>query len=412
MPHGGYQGIDWESNIDYGRMKRERLARAKASMKEKGLSALICYDFDNIRYITGTHIGEWNRDKMNRYCILIDGVDQPFLFDGAAPSKRLRVDWLDKDHIMPAVGSMRGAIPKEAGMVDIVIKDVVKYLREYGADKGKVGMDITDISLIRGFEAEGIEIVDGQEAMVDARLIKTEDEIQLLKQSAAMVDAVYYDIAKAMRPGVLENELVALANYKLFNWGAERVMFVNSISGERGNPHSHTFSNRMVRPGEIVYLDIGNCVNGYMTCYYRTFCCGVPNADQRKAYERALKWIYDAIGQIKEGNTSADVAKMFPTAQEMGFKNEEEAFMLQFAHGIGLGLWEKPVISRLFSLEHPFELKEGMTFAIETWCPSEDGSGSARIEEEIVVRKDGPEIITKFPVQEMTSCGLPGCQFL
>lgn len=211
-------------------------------------------------------------------------------------------------------------------------------------------MDITDIPLIRGFEAEGIEIVDGQEAMVDARLIKTEDEIQLLKQSAAMVDAVYYDIAKAMRPGVLENELVALANYKLFNWGAERVMFVNSISGERGNPHSHTFSNRMVRPGEIIYMDIGNCVNGYMTCYYRTFCCGVPNADQRKAYERALKWIYDAIGQIKEGNTSADVAKMFPTAQEMGFKNEEEAFMLQFAHGIGLGLWEKPVISRLFSL--------------------------------------------------------------
>ena len=412
MPHGGYQGIDWESNIDYGRMKRERLARAKASMKEKGLSALICYDFDNIRYITGTHIGEWIRDKMNRYCILIDGVDQPFLFDGAAPSKRLRVDWLDKDHIMPAVGSMRGAIPKEAGMVDIVIKDVVKYLREYGADKGKVGMDITDIPLIRGFEAEGIEIVDGQEAMVDARIIKTEDEIQLLKQSAAMVDAVYYDIAKAIRPGVLENELVALANYKLFNWGAERVMFVNSISGERGNPHSHTFSNRMVRPGEIIYMDIGNCVNGYMTCYYRSFVCGVPNAAQRKAYEKAHKWIYDAIGQIKEGNTSADVAKMFPTAQELGFNNEEEAFMLQFAHGIGLGLWEKPVISRLFSLEHPFELKEGMTFAIETWCPSEDGTGSARIEEEIVVRKDGPEVITKFPVDEFTSCGLPGCQFL
>ena len=93
---------------------------------------------------------------------------------------------------------------------------------------------------------------------------------------------------------------------------------------------------------------------------------------------------------------------MFPTAQELGFKNEEEAFMLQFAHGIGLGLWEKPVISRLFSIEHPFELKEGMTFAIETWCPSEDGSGSARIEEEIVVRKDGPEIITKFPVDGFT----------
>ncbi|MCO7120517.1 Xaa-Pro peptidase family protein [Ihubacter massiliensis] len=412
MPRGGYQGIDWESNIDYSRMKKERLERAKKSMKEKGLSAIICYDFDNIRYITGTHIGEWNRDKMNRYCILIDGVDQPFLFDSAAPSKRLRVDWLDKDHIMPAVGSMRGGIPKEVGMVEQVVEEVTGYLREYGADKGKVGMDITDIPLIRGFESKGIEIVDGQEAMVDARIIKTEDEIQLLKQSAAMVDAVYYDIAKAIRPGVLENELVALANYKLFNWGAERVMFVNSISGERGNPHSHTFSNRMVRPGEIIYMDIGNCVNGYMTCYYRTFVCGKPNADQRKAYEKAHKWIYDAIGQIKAGNTTADVAKMFPAATDMGFKNEEEAFLLQFAHGIGLGLWEKPVISRLFSLDKPFTLEEGMTFAIETWCPSEDGSGSARIEEEIVVRKDGAEIITKFPSEELTSCGLPGCQFL
>ena len=86
--------------------------------------------------------------------------------------------------------------------------------------------------------------------------------------------------------------------------------------------------------------------------------------------------------------------------------------MLQFAHGIGLSLWEKPVISRLFSIDHPFILKEGMTFAIETWCPSEDGSGSARIEEEVVVRKDGAELITKFPSDEMTSCGLPGCQFL
>lgn len=412
MPKGGFQGIDWESNIDYTRLRKERLERARASMKNYGLSALVCYDFDNIRYITGTHVGEWNRNKMNRYCILIDGVEQPFLFDPACPSKRVRVDWLDKDHIMPAVGSMRGGIPPEVGMVEKVVEQVYQYIQEYGAEKGKIGMDLVDIPLIRAFEAKGLEIVDGQQAMLDARIIKTEDEIQLLKQSAAMVDGVYYDLAKALRPGVTENELVAIANYKLFNWGAESVEFVNSISGERGNPHSHTFSNRMVRPGEIIYFDIGNTLNGYKTCYYRTFCCGVPNADQRAAYDKAYKWIMDSIGQIKAGNTSADVAKMWPAATDLGFNNEEEAFLLQFAHGIGLGLWEKPVISRLFSLENPFELKEGMVFAIETWCASEDGSGSARIEEEVVVRKDGCEIITKFPSEEMTSCGLPGCQFL
>ncbi len=412
MPKGGFQGIDWESNIDYTRLRKERLERARASMKNYGLSALVCYDFDNIRYITGTHVGEWNRNKMNRYCILLDGVEQPFLFDPACPSKRLRVDWLDNDHIMPAVGSMRGGIPPEVGMVEKVVEQVYGYIKEYGAENGKIGMDLVDIPLIRAFEEKGLEIVDGQQAMLDARIIKTEDEIQLLKQSAAMVDGVYYDLAKALRPGITENELVAIANYKLFNWGAESVEFVNSISGERGNPHSHTFSNRMVRPGEIIYFDIGNTLNGYKTCYYRTFCCGVPNADQRAAYDKAYKWIMDSIGQIKAGNTSADVAKMWPSATDLGFNNEEEAFLLQFAHGIGLGLWEKPVISRLFSLENPFELKEGMVFAIETWCPSEDGSGSARIEEEVVVRKDGCEIITKFPSEEMTSCGLPGCQFL
>ncbi|MGI6732170.1 MAG: M24 family metallopeptidase [Anaerovoracaceae bacterium] len=412
MPRAGMNGVDFESNVDFYRLRRERLARAKQSMKDYGLSALVCYDFDNIRYITGTHVGEWNRNKMNRYCILIDGVEQPFLFDPACPSKRKRVDWLDNDHIMPAVGSMRGSIPVEVGMVEKVASQIAGYIREYGAEKGKIGMDLVDIPLIRALEAEKLEIVDGQQAMLDARIIKTDDEIQLLKQSAAMVDAAYYDLAKALRPGVMENELVAIANYKLYNWGAELVEFVNSISGERGNPHSHTFSNRMVRPGELIYFDIGNTYNGYKTCYYRTFSCGVPNAAQRQAYERASKWIKDSIAQIKPGNTSADVARAWPAATELGFNNEEEAFLLQFAHGIGLGLWEKPVISRLFSLENPFELKEGMVFAIETWCASEDGSGSARIEEEVVVTKDGCEVITKFPSDEITSCGLPGCQFL
>ncbi|MDR0876158.1 MAG: Xaa-Pro peptidase family protein [Clostridiales Family XIII bacterium] len=411
MPRSGMNGVDFETNVDYRRLRSDRLERAKQSMKNYGLNAIVCYDFDNIRYITGTHIGEWNRNKMNRYCILIDGVDQPFLFDPAAPSKRKRVDWLDVDHIMPAVGSMRGSIPEDAGMVGKVADQIAGYLKDYGVT-GKVGMDLVDIPLIRALEAAKVEIVDGQQAMLDARIIKTDDEIQLLKQSAAMVDAAYYDLAKAVRPGVMENELVAIANYKLYHWGAELVEFVNSISGERGNPHSHTFSNRMVRPGEIIYFDIGNTYNGYKTCYYRTFSCGVPNNAQREAYEKALKWIRESEAQIKPGNTTADVASKWPAATDLGFKNEEEAFLLQFAHGIGLGLWEKPIISRLFSLDNPFELKEGMVFAIETWCPSEDGSGSARIEEEVVVTKDGCERITKFPSEEITSCGLPGCQFL
>ena len=407
----GFCGVDFEDNVKYDRLHAERLERAKKYLKESGFGALLCYDFDNIRYITGTHVGEWNRNKMNRHCLLIDGVDQPILFDPACPSKRQRVSWIRPENIMPAVGSMRGSIPSEVGMVEEEVKEIVGYLKKYGVDKRPLGIDIVDIPLYQGLEKAGITIGDGQAPMVEARMIKTADEIELLKSSAAMVDAVYWDVAKNLRPGATENEMEALIQHQLFKWGAESVEFVNCISGQRGNPHSHTTSNRMIRPGELVYFDIGNVYNGYHTCYYRTFSCGKPTKAQEEAYAKALKWIRDGIAQIKPGNTTADVCKVWPSAEELGFNNEKEAFLLQFAHGIGLGLWEKPAISRLFSLDHPFEFKPGMTFAIETWCPSEDGTGSARIEEEIVVTETGHEVISHFPSDEITSCGFPGCLF-
>lgn len=345
----GFNGVDFEDNINFDRMRKARLARAKKYLKESGLGALLCYDFDNIRYITGTHVGEWNRNKMNRHCLLIDGIDQPILFDPACPSKRQRVSWLPSENIMPAVGSMRGSIPAEAGMVEQEASEIISYLKEYGADKKVLGIDIVDIPLYKALEKAGITIGDGQAPMVEARMIKTPDEIELLKCSAAMVDAVYWQVAKHLHPGVTENEMEGLIQGELFRMGAESVEFVNCISGMRGNPHSHTTSNRMIRPGELVYFDVGNVYNGYHTCYYRTFSCGRPTKAQEEAYAKALKWIRDGISVIKPGATTADVVAMWPTAQELGFKDEKEAFLLQFAHGIGLGLWEKPAISPLFS---------------------------------------------------------------
>lgn len=404
----GQNGIDWEAGVNYERLRKDRLARTKAKMKEFGLGALVCYDFDNIRYITGTYIGEWCRNKMNRYTILPDGAE-PILFDAAAPAKRITCPWME-GRINPAVGSMRGAIPPEVGMVERVAKEIKGYLQEYGVENRPVGMDITDIPLIRALEKEGIEVVDGQQALLEARIIKTWDEIELLKTAAAMVDATYEDIARAIRPGTKENELVAIANKKLYDLGSELVEAVNSVSGIRGVPHSHTFANRIIRPGEMVYLDIMHSYNGYRTCYYRTFVCGKPTKAQEKAYATCMSWLNSSIAAVKAGNTTADIAKCWPSAEELGFKNENEAFLLQFGHGIGLSIWEKPVISRLYSLETPFTLQEGMVFALETWCPSADGSGAARVEEEVVVTKDGCQVITKYPSQELISCGLPGCK--
>jgi Xaa-Pro dipeptidase len=154
-----------------------------------------------------------------------------------------------------------------------------------------------------------------------------------------------------------------------------------------------------------VFLDIMHSFNGYQTCYYRTFCCGEPSDAQVEAYHTAWDWLETAIDAVEPGATTRDIAETFPPAEEFGFESEEEAFLLQYGHGIGLGLWEMPVISRMFSLEHPYEIREGMVFALETWAPVEGGEGAARIEEEVVVTEDGAEPLFKFPADELIATG-------
>jgi Xaa-Pro aminopeptidase len=402
----GTMAVDFEERVNYERLRRERLAKAKEQLKAYGLGALLCYDFDNIRYITGTHVGEWARNKMQRYVILPQDAD-PILYDPAAPAKRKTAPWI-ADRVFPAVGSMRGAIPPEVGNVEALAKTVKGVLSEYGVANQPLGIDILDVPFLKALEKEKIEVVDGQQAMLDARIIKTEDEIELLKLAASMVDAAYGEIASSIRPGVRENDLVAIANETLFTLGSDLVECVNSVSGPRAQPHPHTFGDRIIRPGDMVFLDIMHSFNGYRTCYYRTFICGKPSRAQVEAYDKAWSWLKKSIEAVKPGVTTADVARCWPPAPEFGLKDEREAFLLQFGHGIGMSIWEKPVISRLFSLDHPFTIKEGMTFALETYCPSEDGQGAARIEEEVAVTKDGYERLFKFPCEELISCGVPG----
>ncbi len=406
--HWGTMATDWEAGIDFPRLIRDRFQKAQASVKAKGLGAVLAFNFDNIRYITGTHIGEWCRDKMNRYAIC-PREGGAFLFDPAVPAKRISSPWME-DRMESPISTMLGALPPAMKVEEDFAKQVKRVLSDYGLENEPLGVDIMELPMLRALESQGIEVVDGQQVMLDAREVKTADEIELLKQAAAMVDAVYEDIARAIRPGTREVELVALANEKLFLLGSERVECVNSVSGPRGKPHSHTFSDRIIQPGDMVFLDLIHAFNGYRTCYYRTFICGPPNKYQIEAYETCSKWLSDGIDVVRPGATTADVASVWPEAKEFGYRNEDEAFLLQYGHGIGLGLWERPILSRRFSMDHPTEFKEGMTFALECWCGAEDGSGAARIEEEIVVTKEGCEIITNYPSDHLISCGLPGCE--
>lgn len=398
----GVMWVDFEERVNYDRLRKERVERAKAQVKRYNLGTLLCFDFDNIRYLTSTHVGEWARNKMQRYALLPIDSD-PILFDPAAQAKRKTSPWI-ADRVFPAVGSMRGSIPPEVGMIEKVADSIVDVLKNHKVADLPLGVDIIDIPLMEALSKRGVKVVDGQQAMLDARIIKTKDEIELLTIAASMVDAAYSEVARNLRPGVRENELVALVNDVLYRLGSELVECVNVVSGPRGAPHPHVFADRIIRPGDMVYLDIMHSYNGYRTCYYRTFVLGKPTKAQIEAYEQAWTWLKNSIDAVKPGATTADIAKCWPSAEELGFRSEEEAFLLQFGHGVGLSIWEKPVISRLFSLEQPFKIQKGMVFALETWCPSKDGRGAARIEEEVVVTETGSERLFRFPAEELSCC--------
>src|SRR3974390_2249908 len=405
LPTYGTMAVDWEDRVDFDRLRRERLDKAKALLKKSEMGALLCFDMNNVRYLTATHIGTWAQDKANRFTLLPQN-DEPILWDfgSAARHHQLHCPWLG-ERSRPGISMLRGTMSPEHGRAEDVARKIRVELEMRGLHRDPVGIDIVELPVLFALKREGIVVLDGQQLMSEARVIKTEDEIALLNTSSAMVDAAYHELYTAMKPGMRENEAVGLVSKVLYGLGSEYVEAVNAISGERCNPHPHVFSDRMLRPGDPVYYDILHSYMGYRTCYYRCFTIGYASHAMVDAYKRCRDYLDAAIELVRPGRTTAEIASVWPKAEEFGFPDEEAAFALQFGHGIGLAIWEKPVISRMVSLEHSHEIKTGMVFALETYWPSTDGWSAARIEEEIVVTQTGHEVITRFPADKLMVAG-------
>jgi Xaa-Pro aminopeptidase len=400
------RAVDWEQRIDFPKLRRERLDRAKAALERSDLGAVLLFDPNNIRYVTSTHIGEWARDKNARFTLLMRGED-PILWDfgSAARHHQLFAPWLPPENFRAGVAPMRGAMPVETGIPDKLGTRIANELREHGLQDEPLGVDMADLLTLEALTRAGVKVTDGSQVLLEARTIKTPQEIALLDQSAGLVDAVYEEIYRMLRPGIYEHEIVARAHELLFEMGSEHVEAVNAVSGDRCNPHPHVFSDRLLRPGDQAFFDIIHSFMGYRTCYYRTFNVGGVNSSQLDAYKQCREWLDAAIALVRPGMTTDTIAEVWPTAEELGFPDEETCFGLQFGHGIGVGLYESPMISRVHSLDHPVELQEGMVFALETYCAATDGRSAARIEEEVVVTATGCEVITRFPADELLVAG-------
>lgn len=405
----GMMQVDFEQRMDMNRMREYRVSRIKHFMDVFEVDCMLLFETGNKRYSTSTAVCSPEIDNMGRYAIIPrNGPPHIFGFGSEVANEKIHCPWI-ADYTFPAHGTMDGALPPSWGCSNGFLTDLDMVLDNFGLDKRKarIGVDRVEAQLMLAMQAGGYQMVDGQVVMQHARSIKNQDEIACLKHAAAIVDAAFHKIAQAIVPGAKENDLQAAASAEMHRLGAQWVHNVQVTTGNRTNPHPHLSSDRLIQPGDVIFMDVVCLYNGYHTCVYRCFTCGEPSQKQKDTHARCLEIQMGGIEAVKPGATTADVVTRWPDYRQMGALNEHEIFGLQYGHGIGVGLWEFPIISRAYSIEHPVEIEPGMVFALETYAGNEDGMDGVRLEDEVVVTPTGIEIITKFPTDQIIGCGMP-----
>jgi Xaa-Pro aminopeptidase len=411
MASFGAVGMDWQERINWARMRAFRLERARAAMQRHGLGAMLCMYDENVRYITSTLTPGWNRLKPGlRYAILVEGRE-PILFEQGDIGIHVKrhSPWLKPENVRHSFSWIKGAAgPASEMQVTKFTNALLEALEEAGVKDQPLGVDFIDINMIRAFDRAGIHWTDGMTPMVEARSVKNVDEQEAMRIVGAIGDALHYEFSKFLKPGLTENQVTAFGMKYLYDIpGMEDVEDVIVSSGPNAWPNWRNFSDRIIRPGELVIVDLAALTwNGFKSCYYRTFCVGgKPTDEHRRYYDTALKWLYDSIDAVRAGTTTREIASRWPSAMETwGYEDEDEAAANLWGHGLGLAQYDMPVISRIWSLDYPQTIEPGMVFALETQHGKVHEFG-VRIEEMLIVHEDRTEMISTFPVQEITLAG-------
>jgi Xaa-Pro aminopeptidase len=407
----GTMAVDWEERIDVARLREERKERALERMRDAGLSAMLLVNDPNVRYVTG--LAMTGGSGADHYTLLLeDGSVVHWDTADHASNQRFNCPWLaDVRYACPGLGNVpraSGSASAREFLIGTMADTVVTALQDYGLAKEPVGVDVGSRKLHRALEDRGVDLrpdVAGQ-VMEDARKVKTRDEIEALRTVAAICEAGFQRITESAKPGARESEVWGDAVRELWRHGA-MVQGGYLTAGPNTWPkHQANTTDRAMRPGDLVYADFYNVgYLGYRSCYYRTFSLGEPTDEQREAYRTAVDNLYDVLDRIEPGKTTDEIAQGFPDmeGEHADWYGADEPWQMttnHWAHGLGLQLYEVPMAWRGISPDHPIEIEEGMTMAVETQEPA--GNQGVRVEEMVVVRSDGVEVLSRWPVEEIT----------
>jgi Xaa-Pro dipeptidase len=392
--HGGL-AVDYEQRVDYGLLRGERLEKAKAELAGSDLDAILVWKDENVRYLSGLRAQIISgKSALLNGCLLTGNGDLVLFCSGGEVDRAGRVmPWIDRIETVPIMEA-HGLI---AGTVENVIAPV---LRELGVDKGTLGLDETAYAQVQELRSQlpEMELGDADAVMQAARLVKTASELAVMQEAGAIAEAVTESAIAAVRPGVREYDVVADAMHTLFRLGGEMAHLASPFvaSGEHMSPPNRFPSDKIIREGDLVFIDIGAMYNGYYADMGRTVICGTPSERQREIFTAVHKSLRAATEAMQPGNTNDDVAAAVRAeGQKAGLG--EDFLSLFIGHGVGIGANEPPYVGEALPGAETVELQAGMTMAIEPliWVPDVPGGGGVRLEDTILVAEGGGVPLTR-----------------
>ncbi len=392
--------VGYERRIDLGALRAKRIAKADEQRKKAGLDALLVWKDENCRYLTDLRpqLIAGKTTALNG-ALLVEGR-APILF--CSGGERDRVDrtmpWIEEAHTIPII--------EEKALVEGMVKDILgPVLTNYKLTEAKLGLDESNIVFAKALAAQfpGLAIEDGDTPMQQARMIKLPEEIALLEEATALADAVTATATATVAEGVRECEVAAEAMRTLFRLGGEyaHVMTPFVASGEHMAPPHRICSDKLIRNGDIVFIDIGACWNGYFGDVARAVICGKPSDEQKKIYTAVYEGLKAGIAEMRPGQTNKDASEaLIKTADAFGLGGR--FLSLFIGHGVGIGANEPPYLGETLPGAPTYQFEPGMVFAVEPliWIDGVRGGGGVRLEEMVLITEDGPHVMSRAPFDD------------
>lgn len=363
---------------------------------------MLLYDPVNIRYATdSTNMQVWTLHNLERYAVVF--ADRHVIlwdFHGCG----------HLNHENPQINEIRSAVSwsyfsagsRQAERAKIWATELDDIIRQRVAGDARIAIDL-NFSMAAGLLAEhGHRVVEGDALMQQARLIKSADEISLMRHAVAVADTGMQWMHDELKPGITENQLWAHLHFENIRHGGAWIETRLLSSGPRTNPWMQECSDRIMQAGEMLSFDtdlIGPF--GYCADISRSWTVGhtPPTAQQRKLYSAA----YD---QLQHNQALLHAGLSFREFSEAAWKIAPEYYANRYcciAHGVGMAD-EFPAIAHQGAdwgrSGYDGQFQKNMVVCIESYIGEQGGTEGVKLEQQVVINDSGCEVLSNIPFEQ------------